>query len=132
MLSLLLLLVPASLAGCIGGQANGEYETLSTAVWKSRLDETPNAFVLDVRTPAEYREGHIPGAALIPHTEIERQADSLPSDKSTPVFVYCRSGSRSTMASETLVELGYTNVVNMKGGFPDWARAGYPTTTGDA
>lgn len=119
-----------ALAGCAG--TGDAYTTLSTEAWKERLDATPDAWILDVRTPAEYAQGHIPGSTLIPHTEIERRAAELPADKATPIFVYCRSGSRSAVASDALVELGYTNVINMDGGYPDWARAGYPTQTGGA
>lgn len=117
-----------ALAGCVGGDS--AFDTEPTARWKERLEATPEAFILDVRTPQEYAAGHIPNSTLIPHTDIQVRADELPPDKSTPIFVYCRSGSRSTAASATLAELGYTNIVNMRGGFPDWARAGYPTQTG--
>lgn len=121
--------IPAlALAGCVSG--DNSFETLSTSDWKARLDDTPGAFILDVRTPQEYAAGHIPNSTLVPHTDIRARAAELPADKATPIFVYCRSGNRSTAASETLAELGYTNIVNMRGGFPDWARAGYPSASG--
>lgn len=119
-----------ALAGCTS--PTDTYTTLATRAWKERLDATPEAWILDVRTPAEYAEGHIPNSTLIPYTEIEQRAAELPADKAAPIFVYCRSGSRSAIASQTLADLGYTNVVNMDGGFPDWARAGYPSETGPA
>lgn len=117
-----------ALAGCMG--EGSAFETEPTARWKERLEATPRALILDVRTPQEHAAGHIPNSTLIPHTDIRSRSGELPADKATPIFVYCRSGSRSTAASETLAELGYTNIVNMRGGFPDWARAGYPTATG--
>lgn len=126
-----MLAVPTlALAGCVG--EDPAFETEPTARWKERLDATPGAFILDVRTPEEYAAGHIPNSTLIPYTDVSSRAAELPADKSTPIFVYCRSGNRSAIASETLVELGYTNVVNMDGGFPDWARAGHPVATGGA
>lgn len=130
-LILVLVTLPAiALAGC--ASADDAYTTLSTKAWKERLDATPEAWILDVRTAEEFAAGHIPDSTLIPYTEIERRSSELPADKSAPIFVYCRSGSRSAIASQTLVDLGYTNVVNMDGGFPDWARAGYPSETGAA
>lgn len=130
-LLLVLALVPAlALAGC--ATVDDAYTTLPTKAWKERLDATPGAWILDVRTSQEYESGHIPNSTLIPYTELERRSAELPTDKTTPIFVYCRSGSRSEIASGTLVELGYTNVVNMDGGFPDWAAAGYPAETGGA
>lgn len=123
-----LLLAPAAaLAGCA---SDASFETLGLADWKARFEVTPDALLLDVRTLPEYEAGHIPGATLIPYDEIRANATRLPEDKATPIFVYCRSGTRSTAASETLVAMGYTNVVNMDGGFPDWAQAGYPAATG--
>lgn len=128
---IMLLAAPTlALAGCVG--SDQAFDTEPTDRWKDRLETTPGAFILDVRTPQEYAAGHIPNSTLIPHTDIRSRAEELPADKSTPMFVYCRSGSRSTAASETLAELGYTNIVNMRGGFPDWARAGYPTEAGGA
>lgn len=124
-----LLLVPAlALAGCASEPA---YESLSLSEWKARFEATPDAFLLDVRTLQEYEAGHIPGAALVPHDQVRDGRDRLPADLETPIFVYCRSGNRSTTASEALVDMGYTRVVNMAGaGFPDWARAGYPAESG--
>lgn len=119
-----LLALAVLFAGCLGGAG---FETLGTSDWKARLEATPGAFVLDVRTQAEYDAGHLPGATLIPHDQVRASAGTLPADKTTPIFVYCRSGNRSETASKTLVDLGYTNVVNMAGGYPEWAAAGYPT-----
>lgn len=128
---LLLLTLSAGLAGCTGSAAP-DFETLPTNEWKARLDATPGAFILDVRTPAEFQAGHIIEAKLLPYDEIRARASELPEDKRAPIFVYCRSGNRSEKASESLTALGYENVVNMAGGFPDWQSAGYPSTTGAA
>lgn len=75
--------------------------------------------ILDVRRPDEYAEGHIPGAINLPNEEIgTTEIDKLP-DKSQLILVYCRSGRRSKEASEKLVKLGYTNIVEF-GGILDW------------
>ena len=75
--------------------------------------------LIDVREPAEYQQGHIPGARLIPLGTIDETIkDKLP-DKKKPLIVYCRSGVRSKKAAMKLVELGYTDVREM-GGILDW------------
>ena len=75
--------------------------------------------ILDARRPDEYAEGHIPGAINIPNESIgTAEIPELP-DKSQLILVYCRSGRRSKEASEKLVSLGYTNVVEF-GGILDW------------
>ena len=74
----------------------------------------PGAVLLDVRTPQEYREGHIPGSRNIPLQSISR-AESVIKDKQTPLFVYCYSGSRSAQAVRALQRMGYANVKNLGG-----------------
>ena len=75
--------------------------------------------ILDARRPDEYAEGHIPGAINVPNESIgTAEIPELP-DKSQLILVYCRSGRRSKEASEKLVKLGYTNVVEF-GGILDW------------
>lgn len=72
------------------------------------------AVVLDVRTPAEYEAGHIPGAKLIPHDQVAARAAELPA-KDRPVVLYCRTGRRTAIAAATLVQLGYTRVYDLQG-----------------
>ena len=67
----------------------------------------------------EYDAGHIPGAMLLPYTEIENKAESMLLDKDKQILVYCRSGRRSKIAAEALASLGYTNVKEF-GGIIDW------------
>ena len=95
------------------------------------LSSDPTIFLLDVRSTGEYEnDGHIPGAYLIPHTDVNLRSDELPTEKGSPILVYCRSGLRSSLASQDLVNLGYTEVRNMLGGFSTWAGRGYPTLLG--
>lgn len=86
---------------------------------KNLMDSEENYVILDVRTQEEYDQGHIPGALLIPHDAIAKQAQDILTDKNQLILVYCRSGNRSKQASASLVELGYTNVVEF-GGINDW------------
>lgn len=75
--------------------------------------------ILDVRTQAEYDEGHIPNAILLPDNEIQNKAESILTDKKQTILVYCRSGNRSKSASKELIGLGYEKVYDF-GGIIDW------------
>lgn len=75
--------------------------------------------LLDVREQDEFDEGHIPGAMLIPYTEIENKAEEMISDKDKQILVYCRTGRRSKIAAAALAKIGYTNVKEF-GGIVDW------------
>ena len=86
---------------------------------KRIMDSGEEYVLLDVREQNEYDEGHIPGAILIPYTEIEEKAESMIPDKNKQILVYCRSGRRSKIASEALLELGYTDIKEF-GGIIDW------------
>ncbi|MGC8967554.1 MAG: rhodanese-like domain-containing protein [Thermus sp.] len=82
------------------------------------------AVVVDVRTPGEFAQGHVPGAINLPVEEVARWADQIPKDK--PVYLYCHSGNRSRRAAEYLARKGYTNLYNVVGGVLAIERAGYP------
>lgn len=75
---------------------------------------TANAVLLDVRTPQEYREGHIPNSINCPLQTLD-DIEFMVSSKETPLFVYCRSGARSRQAVMLLQSKGYTNVTNIGG-----------------
>ena len=86
---------------------------------KQIMDNEEGYIILDVRTQEEYDEGHIPGAIVISHEEIEEKAEDVLTDKDQLILIYCRSGRRSKIAAEALVELGYTNIKEF-GGIIDW------------
>ncbi len=75
---------------------------------------TDGAVLLDVRTPDEYRQGHIPGSKNVPLQSIDKVAGMI-DNKATPIFVHCLSGARSRQAAAVLQQLGYTNVKNIGG-----------------
>ena len=75
---------------------------------------TDGAVLLDVRTPDEYRQGHIPGSKNVPLQSISKVAGMI-DDKSTPIFVYCLGGVRSRQAAAILQQMGYTNVKDIGG-----------------
>jgi molybdopterin/thiamine biosynthesis adenylyltransferase/rhodanese-related sulfurtransferase len=92
---------------------------------EGRLDD---ATFLDVRELDEYEQGTVPDAVFIPRGHLESQVENKVS-KDKPVVVYCAGGTRSAFAAETLQELGYTDVVSMKGGFGRWKDEGRPWIT---
>ncbi len=86
---------------------------------KELMASESDYIILDVRTDAEFAEGHIPGAICIPNETInDTEPDQLP-DKEQLILIYCRSGNRSKQASAKLAELGYTNIKEF-GGIIDW------------
>ena len=95
------------------------YVNITAEEAKALMDTEEGYVILDVRTQEEYEEGHIPGAILIPDFEIEAKVEDVLTDKNQMILVYCRSGRRSKIAAEALVELGYTNIKEF-GGIIDW------------
>lgn len=118
----LLLLAVLLLTACGQEKENAQeavYMNITAEEAKVIMDSQEGYIILDVRAQAEYDEGHIPGAIVIPHTEIEDRAEEALPDKGQLILVYCRSGRRSKIAAEALVELGYTNIREF-GGIFDW------------
>ena len=83
------------------------------------MNENTDYIILDVRTIAEYNEGHIPNAICIPNETIGNNTISELPDKEQLILIYCRSGNRSKQAAEKLKKLGYTNLIEF-GGIIDW------------
>lgn len=92
---------------------------ISPSEAKQKLESDKTIILLDVRTKPEYCQGHIPGCMLIPLDVLDFQAAEKIKDKASTVFVYCRSGSRSSVACKVLAKLGYRNVFNL-GGIINW------------
>lgn len=95
------------------------FEQITAEEAKKIIDSENDYIILDTREQDEFNSGHIPGAILIPYTEIENKAEEILPDKDKLILVYCRSGRRSKIASESLAKLGYTNVKEF-GGIIDW------------
>jgi rhodanese-related sulfurtransferase len=89
----------------------------------NKMLEEKDFTLINVHIPYD---GEIPQTDLfIPYNEIEENADRLPQEKNAKIVIYCRSDRMSNIASMTLVEMGYTNVLNLKGGMRAWKEAGY-------
>jgi rhodanese-related sulfurtransferase len=105
----------------------GEYRLISPEEAKKRLDNEEAIILLDVRTLEEHQESRISGSILIPVDDIEREAMEKLPDKDTTIFVYCRSGRRSAIAAEALINMGYKGVYDL-GGIINWP---YDTESGE-
>lgn len=91
-----------------------------------RIADSEKVTLVDVREADEWRRGHLPDAVHVARGYLEFQAESKVPDKEAPLIVYCAGGNRSAFASETLKQMGYTNVRHMSGGFTGWRDAGLP------
>lgn len=119
---ILLLLAVMMLTACgqdIENDQGAVYVNITAEEAKQIMDTEEGYIILDARTQEEYDEGHIPGAIVISHEEITEKAEEVLTDKDQLILVYCRSGRRSKIAAEALVELGYTNIKEF-GGIIDW------------
>ena len=83
------------------------------------MEKEENYIILDVRTHEEFAAGHIPGAIVVPNETIGTEEIAQLPDKDQLIMVYCRSGNRSKQASDKLVKLGYTNIIEF-GGINSW------------
>ena len=107
------------LAGCGAQSEESTYRQVNAEEAATMMEEESSYIILDVRTAEEYSEKHIPGAINIPNETIGTEDIPELPDKGQLILVYCRSGNRSKQASEKLVKLGYTNIVEF-GGINDW------------
>ena len=104
-----------------------KYQKITAAEAQKIMDEGVPYILLDVRTEEEYKEAHIAGSILLPHTDISSNAlEQLP-DKNEIILIYCRSGRRSAEAAEALAQMGYSHVYDF-GGIIDWP---YETVSDD-
>ncbi len=90
----------------------------------------PAPLVLDVRTPEEFRLGHIPGAVNIPHTELASRIDRVEAEHG--VVLYCMVGPRARLGEKTLLDAGVPNVLHLEGGLAAWQASGYPVEGADS
>jgi rhodanese-related sulfurtransferase len=101
-------------------------EVSTQAFASARAD---GAVTIDVRTPAEFLSGHVPGARLMPMDEVFARAHELP--RSAPVFVICATGNRSLTIADMLGRLGF-DARSVAGGTASWQSSGYPVVRGAA
>jgi rhodanese-related sulfurtransferase len=111
--------------------AKSRIREISAADAAQALAANPSLLIVDVREPAEWAEGHLPEAILVPRGMVEAKADlDYPNrepklaDRHQAIIVHCASGARSAMAVDVLQQMGFTDVRSMAGGIAAWKEAG--------
>ena len=116
------------MAGCGVKASEPGIAVVSPQEFQTKLAEDQDAYLLDVRKPAEFASGHLQGAHLLNWLDTDKfKLDSKSIDKSKTIYIYCRSGRRSNAAATFLSREGY-KVVDMDGGILAWEKAGLPVT----
>lgn len=100
-------------------KVTAEYHKITQEQAKERMTKNPKVIILDVRTPQEYKDGHIDKAINVPNEDINTTPPKELPDKNAEILIYCRSGHRSKQASDKLVKMGYTNIYDF-GGINTW------------
>jgi len=121
--SILILFISFTLLSC-NGQPSKNIQTIAPEAFAKKINETPKAQILDVRTPEEYASEHIDNAVNVNWLGDSFVSGAEKFDKSKPVFVYCKSGGRSAKAAAKLAELGFKNIYELEGGILKWNAAG--------
>lgn len=94
------------------------------ALLEHQAKHPQHLLVLDVRSPEEFKEGHVPGAVNIPYDQMASRLGDVPKDKD--LVLYCRSGRRVGIAAEVLAANGYTRLSHLEGDMPAWVEKGRP------
>jgi rhodanese-related sulfurtransferase len=117
-----------SLYSRLFGTSDSSSRSISDAldVHEASRCQASGALLIDVREPAEWRQGHAPNAQLVPLGSIGSQLAAIPRDRD--VLLICRTGNRSATAQRQLLKLGYERVFNVTGGMNAWVRAGLPVS----
>lgn len=111
------------ISGCQSGQAQG---IITAAQLKQKMQNEPLQ-VIDVRTPDEYNSGHIPKAQNINYYDNNFRNQAAQLDKNKTIYVYCKSGIRSSRACKILKDMGFQKIYNLEGGILKWNQAGLKT-----
>ncbi len=108
-----------------GRSSAANYEHIDLVSYRTQFfDSNADHILIDVRTPSEFKNGHVPGAINIPLDQLQARIDEIPTDK--PIVVICASGNRSQTGAKRLANAGYDRVYNLKGGTMSWMMAGLP------
>ena len=105
-------------------QTSKNIQLLEAPAFAEKIKNTPNAQILDVRTPQEFAGDHIENAKNIHWLNADFATNAATLNNTKPVFVYCKAGSRSNKAAAKLEEMGFTNIYDLQGGILKWEAAG--------
>jgi rhodanese-related sulfurtransferase len=108
----------------IVADAHAGVPNISIAQLKQRIAANPKLVLLDVRTKEEFEAGHLKGAAWVERGIVEFMLVRQLPDPDAEIVAYCKVGHRSSLAVKTLRDAGYRNIVNLEGGFDEWAKQG--------
>lgn len=112
-------------------QPNRVIHLIPAQAFYEALATSPKATILDVRTPEEFKGGHLKEAVNfnIHDSDFDTRIGKL--DRNSPVFVYCKAGGRSADAAERLMDIGFTSIYDLEGGYMAWKAAGLETTAAE-
>ncbi len=113
------------------GQPAKNIETIDAVAFSKAIQATKNAQILDVRTPEEFVTNHIENALNINWLSSDFASNTINLDKTKPIFIYCKIGGRSQQAAEKLLQLGFTKIIQLEGGFLKWEAAGLSKPTSE-
>lgn len=104
---------------------NKGYDDIDNTTYSAEyVDTSVDHLLVDVRSQGEYQGGHLPNAINIPLNELSKRVSEIPNNK--PIIVVCASGNRSKTGASKLVDAGFENVSNLKGGTMQWMMSGKP------
>lgn len=112
-------------------QSQPDHEPIEALVFSDLITNDKHGVILDVRTPAEFEEGHIPGAINMDYYEDNFEAELKKLDKNTAYYVYCTVGGRSGSVAKLMHANGFTKFHDLKGGIDAWETNGLPITLSD-
>ena len=110
--------------GCIGETVTHDF--ISASELANQLDNANAPVIVDVRSPGEYRNGHVPGAINIPHLQIGARLDELDAGKERGLVVYCEGGQRTEYAESVLRQAGFAKLYHLQGDMGAWRQSRLP------
>ena len=118
-----LLILCINISGCNSVFAGNKQISATELIEQIKLEKAP--VILDVRTPEEYSQGHIPGAINIEYRELPSRISEISSLSNKKIVVYCERGVRANIAEETLKKAGFSEVLHLEGDMSGWRERGF-------
>ena len=122
---LLATLISLQVTACNAGELN-RIDNISQQNLLTKIETKQNLLILDVRSPKEYKEGHIPGAINIEYDQIADRINEIANYKNSTVVVYCERGVRANVAEKTLASAGFKSILHLEGDMSAWRKSNLP------